>query len=263
MTSIKTGFLALFILTSFNAQACDRQITFQAGPFFSTALLIKYWQPFVESVDTLSECKTKIIAAPTYEDYLLLILNKENDIYLVPDHYASALQNLGFKAILSSYKTEQLYLISRHPIDTTDLTSLHGDIITVPSKYTLAYLVLKTWLIKNKLLDKVTFDFNHSHDSAALLMLRGKRSSTVILASIYNKLPDFIKDKYHMVKLKVAAGAYIMTKQDVDPAIISAMIKSVDKLQFHKWHKTTDIPNQPYSGEFKAQLNSFRKANSL
>jgi ABC-type phosphate/phosphonate transport system substrate-binding protein len=263
MALIKSGFLALLVATTFNTQACDKPITFQAGPFFSTSRVIKYWQPFVESVGAISKCKTNITTAPAYDDYLNSILNKENDIYVVPDHYVSALQNLGLKAILSSYKTEQLYLMSRHPIDTGDLTSLHGDIITVPSKYTLAYLVLKAWLIKNTLLDKVTFDFNHSHDSAALLMLKGKRSSTVILASIYDKLPDLIKGKYHMVKLKVSAGAYIMTKQDLDPAIITAMIKSADKLQFHKWYKTTDIPKEPYSDEFKAQLNGFIKASSL
>jgi ABC-type phosphate/phosphonate transport system substrate-binding protein len=263
MTLIKLGFLTLFLVNSFNTMACDTPVSLQAGPFFSTALVIKYWQPFSKSVEAISGCETNITTAPTYDEYLKSIINKKNDIYVAPDHYVSAFIDLGIKPILSSYKTAQVYLVSRHPIKNGDLNSLHGDVIIVPSRYTRAFLELKAWLIQNGLFDKVSFDFDHSHDSAALLMLKGKRSSTVMLASIYDTLPEFIKSKYHAIKLNTSSGAYILAKEDLDPAIVEAMIQSVDKLNFHKWYTTKAIPKEPYSDEFKAQLKAFRKANSL
>ena len=259
MVNILKKVLILFTLIPFHSQACEAPITFQAGPFFSTSLIIRYWQPFTQSVEEITGCKTEIKTTPTYPKYLRQILNKSNDMYIVPDHYVSAVQELGFTPVLASYKTAQIYFASKHPMKHGDLKALHGDVITVPSQYTRAYLELKKWLIKNNTFDKVSFDFDHSHDSAALLMLKGKRSSTVILAPIYDKLPDFIKDKFHVVKLNATAGAYIIVNDSVSQKVIDAMIASLDKLAFQKWHKVESIPKEPFSDEFKNQLDHFKR----
>lgn len=264
MSALRKTYLFILLLSNpIITFACSTPITFQAGPFFSTSLIIEYWQPFTTALQNSTDCQTNIKTAPTYDAYLMNIIKKESDIYVVPDHYVSALEELGYKAILASYKTAQIYLISRHPIKHGDLKALHGDVITVPSQYTRAYLELKTWLKDNHIFDKVSFDFDHSHDSAAILMLKGERSSTVILASIYNKLPDFIKEKFSVIKLNASAGAYIMTNENLKPNIVKAMIKSLGELNFQKWHKVETVREEPYSEDFKEQLGHFKSTNNL
>lgn len=259
----KIGLFILLLSNAITAAACTSPTTFQAGPFFSTSLIIRFWQPFTIALQESTACETNIKTSPDYTAYLKNILNKENDIYVVPDHYVSALQDLGYKPILASHKTAQIYFVSRHPLKHGNLKALHGDVITVPSEYTRAYLELKSWLKTNGVFDKVTFDFNHSHDSAAMLMLKGERSSTVILASIYDKLPNFIQDKFSVVKLNAHAGAYLMANETLDTDIINGMIKSLGKLNFQSWHKVETVPDEPYSDEFRVQLSKFKQTHKL
>lgn len=258
MNLMKPQLLIWLLLSSNLSLACNQTITFQAGPFFSTSSVVRYWQGFTESIQKKTNCKTIIKTSATYEVYLNSLLNKEDDLYVVPDHYVPAMKEIGYTPLLKSFKTAELFFVTRHDISGGNYKALIGDNITVPSVYTRAYFDLKAWLEAKDIFNKVTFNFNHSHDSAALLMLKGNSQSTVILSTIFKKLPDFIKEKYHYENLNVKAGGYILSRNSLNPKILAAIHQSTSDLNFQKWHSVETIPNEPWSEEFKQQLIEFK-----
>ena len=90
-------------------------------------------------------------------------------------------------------------------------------------------------------------------------MLKGNSQSTIILASIFKKLPEFIKDKYHYENLNIKAGGYILGNPPLSAEILNAIHQSASKLKLQKWHAVKSVPKEPYSDEFKQQLNDFKR----
>lgn len=248
----------ILVILTLPAMACDREYTFQVGPFFSTSSILKYWQDFAIKISKRSKCSVKMITSPSYEVYLSSIIDKKYDLFITPDHYVKAFMGMGFIPALSSVKSAQIYLVSRHDLTAEDLTPLIGEKILVPSIYTRAYLELENWLKKNNLIDKVTFDFNHSHDSAALIMLKGAQSSTTMLASIYDSLPDFVKAKYSAIPISEKAGAYLHIRPDLPNKLVGAIKNSSSHLKFHKWFVATPPFSEPYQDVFVRQLEEFQ-----
>ena len=99
-------YLALWLLLCANlGHTCDQTITFQAGPFFSVSSVIRYWKGFTKSIQDKTNCKTEIKTSSSYESYLNSLLNKKDSLYVVPDHYVAAMQELGYTPLLQSFKT--------------------------------------------------------------------------------------------------------------------------------------------------------------
>jgi hypothetical protein len=133
-----------------------------------------------------------------------------------------------------------------------------GDSILVPSIYTRAYLELRKWLKERNLSNKVTYDFNHSHDSAAIIMLKGKRSTTIMLSSIYRSLPKTLKDNYSAIPLSPKSGAYLYVRPNLPQPIIQKIIESASFLKFQNWQAATPPFKEPFEEEFIDQINEFR-----
>ncbi len=254
---MKLAYCVLLLCYSQLCSACPA-ITFQVGPFFSTTFIAKYWQNFALSIEDELGCTVNIQASSSYEHFLDILAKPQGDIFITPTHYVYALQSKNLTAILKSENTAQIYLLSRHDISKDGASVLRGDIILVPSPYTQAYLELLEWLTDNGLKNKVSFDFNHSHDSATLLMLKGKYSSAVVLGNVYERFPDFIKAKYPAIKLPAKGGASILTKSDASPDLNQAIINSKDKLNLLKWAKAPpSSPSDAFSQVFANQLERY------
>lgn len=258
------GFVILLIYAQ-STFACKLPIILQVGPFFSTTFIQKYWADFAFDIESQTHCQVQILASRSYEDYLNTLITNQGDIFIAPNHYVMALVKLGLTPIIRSTDEAQVYIISRRDIKLNGPNALLGETILVPSPYTRVYLELEKWLKQNQLENKVTFDFNHSHDSAMLLMLQGKYSTAVLLGAIYETFPDFIKAKYPVIKLKAQSGASILTKKNAKSELNTAILKAKDKLNFLNWEKaTTPLPHEPFSAAFSKQLHDYttNKANN-
>ena len=250
--------LALILCCAQFSHACETPLTFQVGPFFSTTFIVKYWREFASEVAIQSDCKVVIASSSSYEQYLDTLVARDGDMFIVPNHYVKALTKRGLTPTLISSKNAQAYILSRRNIKTLGSSALTGDTILVPSRYTRVYLEFEKWLAQEVLQGKVNFDFNHTHDSATMLMIQGKRSSAVVMGSVYRALPPFIQQKYQVTLLGTKSGATILTKPNTPQNIIEAMIRSKDKLNFLTWNPVT-LPYQsdPFSDTFAAQLKTY------
>jgi len=250
--------LAMILFCAQATYACETPLVFQVGPFFSTTFIIKYWREFANEVARRSQCKVEIVSSSSYEQYLDTLVTQNGDMFIVPNHYVKAFTQRGLIPTLISSKNAQVYVLSRHNIKDKGSHNLIGDTVLVPSQYTRAYLEFEKWLTQEGLQGKVNFDFNHSHDSAALLMLQGKYSSAVILDGIYQALPPFIQQKYQATLLKAKSGATILTKPNADQNTLKAIIHSKNKLNFQTWKPATlPFQHNPFSDTFIAQLKSY------
>ncbi len=251
-------FLAIIAPSS---HACDKAITLQVGPFFSTTFIHKYWQGFATDLSEQTGCAVHIRSSSSYERYLDTLLAREGELFIVPNLYVQALSHKGLKPALVSSRSQQIYILSRKNIKTIKTigsSELIGDTILVASRFTQAFLELKKWLEQQGLTGKVDFDFNHSHDSAAMLMLKGEFSSAVVLSSIYTSMPSYIQAKYQAQLLEGKGGGAILVKSQASEELITAINNSKATLPFQTWSR----PAIPYlSGEFahifQKQLNAY------
>lgn len=257
--------IVILLIYAQSSFPCKQPITLQVGPFFSTTFIQKYWMDFALEVEIQMNCQVKVLASSSYEQYLDTLLEHQGDIFLVPNHYVNSLISKGLLPVIRSTDSAQAYIISSHDITTHGPNILIGETILVPSPYTRVYLEFEKWLKQNQLKNKVTFHFNHSHDSATLLMLQGKYSTAVVLGAIYETFPDAIKAKYPFVKLSDQSGGSILTKKDAENELITAILKAKDKLNFLNWEKAiTPLPHEPFSAAFSKQLHDYttNKANN-
>ncbi len=253
------GGLLLWLCISFT-HACEAPIRFQVGSFFSTNFIIEYWQPFALELGKQSGCQVTIQSSSTYEQYLDTLASKEADIFMVPNHYVKAFIERGLTPVLVSEKNAKLSILSSKNIKKHGSAILIGETILVPSPYTRAFLELKKWLAQENLTSKVSFDFNHSYDSATLLMLQGKHSTAVVLNSILRTLPPFFQNKYQIIPIQAKGGATLLTKQNIPNDILDAIYRSKNALTFHAWSKAS-VPYKfaPFSDEFTQQLKDYLK----
>ncbi len=241
-----------------NSHACDKAITFQVGPFFSTTFIHKFWQGFASELSEQTGCRVHIRSSSSYEQYLDTLLKREGDVFVAPSLYVQALAHKGLKPALVSSRSEQIYILSRKNIKTIGSRELIGDTILVASRYTQAYFELKKWLGQQGLTGKVSFDFNHSHDSAAMLMLKGEFSSAVILSSVYTSMPSYIQAKYQSLLLKGKGGAALLVKSQASEKLITAINNSKTTLPFQTWvtPATPYLPGE-FAHTFQKQLDNY------
>ena len=248
-------FLAIIAPSS---HACDNPIRLQVGPFFSTTFIHKYWQGFASDLSEQTGCNVNIRSSSSYEQYLDTLLARDGDVFVVPDLYIQALSRKGLKPALASSRSEQIYILSRKHIKTIGSSELIGGTILVASRYTQAFLELEKWLAQEGLTGKVSFNFNHSHDSAAMLMLKGEFSSAVILSSVYSSLPSYIQAKYQALLLDGKGGGAILVKSQASEKLITAINNSKTTLPFQPWvTPTTPFLSREVAHTFQKQLDDY------
>lgn len=250
--------LLLLLALSTNLLACEEKYEFQVGPFFSTSSVFRFWSGFTKELSLQTGCEVSVVTSSSFEQYLNSILDQEHDLYIAPDHYTKAFLKLGYTPTLRTEKDAHILLVSRRDLTNKDLSALVGDDILVPGIYTRAYLELQKWLKQNQLLNKVTYDFNHSHDSAALLMLKGKKSTTLMISSIYQSLPQALKDNYSAIPISPKSGAYLHVRPNLPEPFLIKIKESASHLNFQTWHFAIPPFNEPFQDELIDQINKFR-----
>ncbi len=258
MLKVLTVIVLFLAISAPNSYACDKPIIFHVGPFFSITFIRKYWQGFASDLSDQIGCAVHIRSSSSYEQYLDTLLKRDGDLFIVPDLYVQALTRKGLKPALLSSRSQQIYILSRKSIKTIGSSELIGDTILVASRYTQAFFELEKWLGQQGLTGKVSFDFNHSHDSAAMLMLKGEFSSAVVLSSVYLSMPSYIQAKYQAQLLEGKGGAAILVKSQASEKLVTAIINSKATLPFQTW----SIPAIPYlpgdfSQTFQKQLDAY------
>jgi len=256
---MKLTLASLLLLLTAYTHGCDRIYSFQVGPFFSTSSVLRYWDDFASAVTKASKCRLKIVTTSSYEDYLSSIIEMRHDVYLSPSHYGQAFINQGYTPILTTTEHAKLFLVTRLDVSDNNFDKLAGTTISVPSPYTRAFLTLEEWLQKHDLIDKVTYDFNHSHDSAALVMLKGGRSSTVMLSVIYDALPEVIRKTYTAIELSSQAGGLLHVRPSLPSQLVEAIKQSPQHLGFQKWAIAKPPFNDPYQSKLIEQFEDFKR----
>lgn len=252
--------LILLILGPLSTIACESPLKFNAGPFFSTSMVIQFWQPFTKKVQEQTGCPVELIASPSFKHYLIDLLNNESDFYITPEHYGPALKGHNLSAILHSSLGAQPYLVSKFPVDPINPNDFKGSSIAVASKYSLVNLQLEYWAKTNDFKDTLTVHYNYSHDQAILGFIKGQHDSIIVIQDLFEKLPNYIKEKYYKTPFMERSGAYILVKNTLNKKIKSIAQASRSHLNFLTWSdQIQPMKNTRYSNRFKTQLQELEK----
>jgi|GEM_PF-2476846 len=250
--------LIVFCASTTSAQSCEKPLLFYVGPFISSNFIPEYWSEFIKSVESKTNCKVQVKTTESYTQYLIELIEKQGDIYLAPDHYFSALKEIGFKAIISSPKKGHFYLISKLNIN-NDITLLKGQTIAIAGPYTKAHLFLINWLKKHNLLDKVDIKALPRHDDITLSVLSGEFATGGILNIMYERLPKFVTDKYFKIPFGSPGGAKILIHDTQNQALTKAITSSRSLIKLlSNWQPSDPNEEAELSNEFKAQFNNFK-----
>lgn len=241
-------FISLFI--SIQAHGCEKEYSFQLGPFFSTSMNIQIWSEFSEEVSRLSGCKIQMVSAPSYENYLDQIILKKHDLYLAPDSYGPSMAKRGLTVVLHTDGGITGYIVSRYDIK-KNKQAFTGTRLITPSPYTRIHLEAKDWLAKHGLTDTVTLTFSSAHDASIMALLNKKAETTAVISNIYNKLPESIKSNLYTYKIPNVGGG-IITGHKLPNSIKSAIIKARGKIKLSKWSNKSQVSGSRFNKEFEA-----------
>jgi hypothetical protein len=247
-----------------NSVECSNDQSVQVGPFFSTTIITPIWKPFTQKVASITGCPLAIKSSPSFDIYLKHILNKESDIYTVPEHYMPSLISNGFTTLLRSKEPISGLIVSRIDLN-GDKQAFNGSRFIIPSQYTRSYLEAQHWLKQHHLTDKVKMQFSVSLDTAAAAILNKTAETTVILSMIYDKLPETLKSKLYTYEIPRKFYIYIAIRKDSSVSLKNAAIKAKDKIGLTEWVTTdiTEIRDTEPSRLFARQLKAFKEEHGF
>jgi len=240
------------LLLSIPTHGCEKQYTFQVGPFFSTTMSVQIWGEFTKEVRRLTQCDIQLISAPSFEEYISQIIHHEHDLYVTPEGYGPSVVKRGLSPILQTQAGITGYIVSRIDIH-KNKALFSGTHLVTPSPYTRMYLEAKEWLNKHGLSDTVTLTFSSSHDASILALLNKEAESTAVIDNIYRKLPESIKSNLYTYKLPDIGGG-IVSGYKIPPNIRSALIKAKGKIKLSKWRKVYKVKPGKFNDEFEAMF---------
>jgi hypothetical protein len=194
--SMKSIMYLVFILTlllSFKSIACEGPYLLKVGAFFNTTSLVTFWSDFTQQLTIKTKCPVNIKPSSTFKSYVIDLINKTGDIFLIPSHYAYTLQKYGYIPVLKVVSRTKMHLITQKQYDPNDLTTLAKKNISVPSKYSAGYAIIKLEFEKLGLLDTVNFVYGDTLQSNSIKVLRGESDATVIFSPVFDLLPQPIK----------------------------------------------------------------------
>ena len=229
--------LASLAITTLGVQAnhaCDKPLTFMAGPFFTQSMTEQFWSNFLVEFKNISGCEITLKTSNNFKEYITDIASNQADILVAPSHYQKALSEQDLTVILETPKNMKGYLVSRLNI-LDNPKALIGKEIYTPGIYSRIHLELEIWLEENNLLNKVRLNQHHTHDTSMAYMFKNQHASAAIMGIVYDRLPNEMKNKYNTIEIGKLGGGVILVKTNADKDLIQAVLgagKAIKTISF-------------------------------
>lgn len=205
----------------------------------------------------LLECPTEIHPSQSYESHIVSSLNLDGDIFLVPTYYANTLEKYGLRPILSVSTLTKTYLVTKKQFNPYELSTMIGTTVSLPSKYSYSYLaILERMKAQNIPINSINFKFGNSLQVNALNIIRGKMDAAALFSTVFDPLPDNIKENLnHNILIEGNYAGKILIKDTPSPELIKAIKGAYKNIHLLTWSIDEKPSKQTmYTRQFEKQI---------
>jgi ABC-type phosphate/phosphonate transport system substrate-binding protein len=244
------------LLMSLDVIACDRPYEMKLGHAFKSASIVSYWSDFAAMLSEKLKCPVKITTSPSFKSYLIDLINKDGDLFLVAGYYAHPLEKLGLIPVLKVTTPAKYHLITKKHLDPKNLKTLKGKTIHVASIYSTAYAISVIRLQEAGVINQVNFEFGDSYQANIMKVINSEADAAVMFSPIFDALSKPIKDKLNTATLlENTTTGYAMVHPDSPAELIEAIQTSHHKINLLKWSPTNRTePQGALTDMFNQQL---------
>lgn len=266
--SLKTlaSYCLTLCLSQAHSQPCKEDIYAVYGPFWSVSFYKEYIANFHENIERLTDCKLIVDFEHDFYEFINRLKNHHIDLTFIPSFYDEALYRFQLEPLLEARFDFNFYLLSLATSDIRRLKQLEGKTILSPGRFTQAHYILEEWLMSISFEISPNVVFSAGHDAVLIQLLKGRADAGVVSTGVFHRMPDTIKENFHIIKRDVTAisKTSLSVSKHLDVHIRQAISQSKHLIKLSQWQHAANPPKaEPYSDRFSKDLDSIEQLKQL